>query len=180
MAATKGDLSSDTNGPESCGTQEQHEPAKRKAISWSKASVNLLSILAVLIMLSPFTMDITWYGQPLYICTQGVAQFNMTLGGWQTNGLNINLQAVAVKERASEIFIRYPHKDQPKSKQQPAHAATWNQLVWWSYRDAVKSDGVRRRTPAPRLSWLMDLLISRTCCWLLEQQGWVGWPLYLL
>lgn len=50
----------DTGGPEAWRTREQHE-VKRRAISCSTASVWVMSFLAVLIMPSPFTMDITCY-----------------------------------------------------------------------------------------------------------------------
>lgn len=74
--------------------QKPEEPhkVKRKAISWSTASVNAVSFLAVLIMLSPFTMHINL----LFIWMRGVTQFNVTPGADKTNGQSVNLHTVAM------------------------------------------------------------------------------------
>lgn len=134
---------------------------KWKAISWLTAPVNVVSFLAVSIMLSSITMDITCY-----------SQFSFGYWAW----LNWTWPRVLTKQMARAwiytlwlwkkrlLKYSYPHKDQPKSKQQLAYAATWNQLAWWDNLNAIKSSGVWWGTLAQCLSWLIGFLINRTCC----------------
>lgn len=161
MAATNRDVSFDMSGREAWRTQDPYEALKRKAISCLTASVNVVSFLSVLIMLSPFTMDITCYR--LSFGGRAWLNFNVTLRADKTNGQSVNLHTCG-HEKRRPLKYSYPRRDQPKSEQQLAYAVTWNQLAWWCYLNGIKSNGVRWSTLAERLSWLMGFLINRPCC----------------
>lgn len=177
MAAAKGDVSFDTGGPEAWRTQEQREK-KRKAISWSTASVNAVSFLTVLISLSTFTMDVTCWSHFSFGCR---AWLNLTWpppppGGWQNKWLEREFTHCGYdKKETPKIFICTLRSAKVKTT-----ACLCGDMKPISVMELSKCHkkgrgAIKHPCPAPFLadgfSNQQDLLF-----WSLKQQGWLGWP----